>query len=81
MMASLLLKCVILFIELFSFLMGTRFATCFRDDFLRFDHWLFRSLPIDLRRGEVEEVTMELASKKAMTGCCLGLAVEDSSWQ
>lgn len=49
MMASLLLKCVILFIELFSFLMGTRFAICFRDDFLRFGHWLFRSLPIDLR--------------------------------
>jgi hypothetical protein len=70
-----------LFIELFSFLMGTRFATCFRDDFLPLRHSLLRVFPIGLRWGEVEEVTMEPASKKAMTSCYLGLAVEDSSWQ
>jgi hypothetical protein len=70
-----------LFIEFFSFLTGSYFAIYWQHDFLRFDDWLFRLFPIHVRIGELKEVTTEPASKKAMTGCCLGLAVEDSSWQ
>ena len=43
----------------------TRFAICFRDDFLPLRHSLLRVFPIGLRWGEVEEVTMEpLLQKK-----------------
>jgi hypothetical protein len=70
-----------LFIEFFSFLIGTHFAIYLHHDFLRFGDWLFRLFPIDVRIGELKEVTTANTTGKAMPRCYLWPADGSSSWQ